>query len=436
LTIESPGISKFEAGMGATVDETLPLIALRRGPIIVSDRPSFEHPDSQLPTVGQMLSPYFERWAALLGYPNVDLNRKLWEYVYILRAMDHFVGLRPGTRALGFGVGRERSVSLLASLGCQVVATDYPQDRDVWPDAPRAADDLFDATVCDESSFRTRVSFRDVDMNSIPADLLGFDCLWSCGSLEHIGGLQNGLDYIESAMACLRPGGVAVHTTEFNLVSDTVTLDSPDLSYYRRQDVVRLAERLLANGHQIVLNFTLGDTVADTHIDMEPRRVLPISLKWQVDAHFVITSIGLIIQKRLGTQIPPRRPVPTEIVVQAGSLWISPSHSNIRGSDGIIRFDATDCPEPADALLFYGPYVTLPSGKYRVKLAGEIVGEFSVSFTADNGNILLHTQTVSAASDPVTFISIAPAKQFEVVAQRTGTSQRLTVETIVLTRTD
>ena len=71
-------------------------------------------------------------------------------------------------------------------------------------------------------------------------------------------------------MACLRPGGVAVHTTEFTLTSESVGHDSPDLSFYCREDILALAQRLTELGHLIVLNFQRGTTPPDMHVDVAP----------------------------------------------------------------------------------------------------------------------------------------------------------------------
>ena len=52
-------------------------------------------------------------------------------------------------------------------------------------------------------------------MNHLPDDLRGFDFTWSSCALEHLGTLAAGADFVVAQMDCLRPGGVAVHTTEF-----------------------------------------------------------------------------------------------------------------------------------------------------------------------------------------------------------------------------
>jgi Methyltransferase domain len=402
--------------------------------IVSGDKPSFDHPVSQFVSAEQIFSWRFERWRRVFGW-GAGLNRKLWEYLFILNALDQFVGLRSGTRALGFGVGRERLVPLLAGFGCEVVATDYVEQRELWPKMAQNLGDLFDPKICSEASFRSLVAFRNVDMNRIPSDLRDFDCLWSCSSLEHIGGLQNGLDFIEAAMDCLRPGGIAVHTTEFNLVSNETTYETPNLSFYRRKDIEALAEQLLAKGHQIVLNFTRGDTLADLHINEDPARNWHLSLNVQAGM-YVVTSIGIIVRKHLDAA-SSTTPVNAEqqIIIEPTSLWLLPSLTEIRRSDGVISYSASEHGGTAGRTIFYGPYTMLPSGTFRVAISGQIVGTFEIRLTGGYGQIVLHHQAVSSADDLVTFTTITPVPQFEIVVRQTDASERLFVDRIVLTRT-
>jgi Methyltransferase domain len=412
----------------------LPPSAPRLQPRIgVNDKPSFDHPVSQFVSAEQIFSLRFDGWRRVFGWP-AGLNRKVWESLYIINALDHYVGLRSGTRALGFGVGRERLVTLLAGLGCEVVATDYFEKREQWPTMAKKVEDFLDPKVCSEASFRSRVAFRNVDMNHIPPDLRDFDCLWSHSALEHIGGLQNGLDFIEAAMDCLRPGGIAVHTTEFNLVSNEMTYETPHMSFYRRHDIEALAERLLAKGHQIVLNFTRGDTPGDLHINPNPTQNWGFSINWQAGI-YVITSIGLIVQKRLDAA-SSATPVNAELEIVIGptSLKLLPSFTELRRPDGAICYDAIQHGGAAGDTIFSGPYTMLPSGSYRVAISGEIVGTFVILLTSESGRTVLHQQVVSSADDFVTFATITPVVQFEVVLRRTDTSERLLVERIILTR--
>lgn len=284
------------------------MLARRGRPLLVETAPSFEVPDSQLVSEAQILSPRFEYWRHAFRM-KPGLNRKLWEYLYIANGIDYYIGLGEGVRILGFGVGRERIPAVLAARGCDVTATDY--DRGEGWTARSIADllqplegdtdpALAHIPICDAEIFARHLSFRNLDMNHIPGDLRDYDALWSCGSLEHIGGLEKGLEFIEHSLECLRPGGVAVHTTEFNLSSNEHTYDTPPLSFYRRKDIEGLAARLLMQGHDIVLNFTRGNGLVDSHIDKAP---FDYALTMNaLHANFLITSIGLIVQKSGNTQ--------------------------------------------------------------------------------------------------------------------------------------
>lgn len=277
--------------------ESLLMLARRSRPIVVTGLPSFENPDSQLVSASQFYEPACRYWFERIGFP-LMMDRKAWEYSYILHAINTYARTGEGARGLAFGCGKEFITAMLAADGAQILATDYVPDTETenhW--AARGLDDLFFEQHISKQAFESRVSFQHVDMNEISDELTDFDFCWSTGSLEHIGSHDNGLAFVENAMKCLRPGGIAVHTTEFTLTSETAYYDSAELSFYCRADIEALAARLLANGHMIVLNFDRGMTVADTHVDLPPYHG-----GYTLAAHFqshIISSIGLIIQKHL-----------------------------------------------------------------------------------------------------------------------------------------
>ena len=213
--------------------------------------------------------------------------------------------LREGVRGLGFAVGREPLAALFASRGCRVTATDLasqdPRAR-AWRDTGQHAVHLAvlnSAGICPEPLFRELVSFRSVDMNDIPSDLLRaeYDFTWSTCSFEHCGTLNQGLAFVRHQMDCLRPGGIAVHTTELNLSSNTTTIASGPTVIYRRRDIERLVAALAADGHAVApLELDLGEQPLDRHVDHLP---------YDFDRHmrlalygYVVTSIGLVVTKR------------------------------------------------------------------------------------------------------------------------------------------
>jgi 2-polyprenyl-3-methyl-5-hydroxy-6-metoxy-1,4-benzoquinol methylase len=244
---------------------------------------------------------HFAYWCRRLGLPP-SYHRKTWEYVFICQALWERGLIRPGARGLGFGVGREPLSAVFASEGCDIVATDAAPDASArlgWSDPEQHAASL--ATIryehlCPAPEFDRHVSFRVCDMNAIADDLGGFDFCWSACAFEHLGSIEQGLQFVQRAMACVKPGGWAVHTTEFNLSSDDATLDNLGTVLFRRRDMEALAERLAAQGHRVApFDFDPGLAPLDRYIDVPPYRPEP-HLKLAIEG-FATTSIGIIIQR-------------------------------------------------------------------------------------------------------------------------------------------
>jgi SAM-dependent methyltransferase len=264
------------------------------------ETPLLARPMSQLCTAGQFDEPDYAAWCAAIGEAP-RRHRKQWEFCWILSVLRAADLIRPGLRMLGFGVGQEPLPSMLASHGVSVLATDAPPevvDGMGWDSTGQHAAGLMQIhhpALLDEESFRARVAFRPVDMNAIPPDLRGFDACWSSCCLEHLGSLEHGLRFIENSLETLRPGGLAVHTTEFNLSSNESTLETPGISFFRRRDVEAVLERLAVQGHVIwPLNLHPGHGTLDAHVDAPPYALPHLKIE---AAGYVTTSIGLVVQK-------------------------------------------------------------------------------------------------------------------------------------------
>jgi len=262
--------------------------------------PDLRDPVTQLCTAGQFGEPDYGRWCAALGEAPRP-HRKQWEFVWLLASLEKAGLLRPGLRGLGFGSGREKLPALFAHYGIDVVASDTLPEQAMasgWAEgAQHAASlaDLFDPGVVSEAAFARHASFRPVDMNAIPPDLAGFDFCWSICALEHLGSLRHGLGFIEASLATLRPGGMALHTTEFNLSSDFETLETPGLSLFRRRDILALAERLVQAGHRVwPVNLHPGHRPLDTHVDVPPYSMPHLKIAAE---GWVATSIGIAVQR-------------------------------------------------------------------------------------------------------------------------------------------
>lgn len=273
----------------------LPVDFSIRGP-----QPTLTAPISQLCTQAQFDEPCYQAWCDRLREAK-RYHRKQWEFCYILQALEVHGKLKPGMRGVGYGVGREPLPDLIASLGCEVIATDLPPDhpdRLCWSRHDQHADSLQALNargLCPPDEFRQRVRFECVDMNEIPSDYRDLDFTWSSCAFEHLGTMKQGLDFVVNSVATLKPGGIAVHTTEFNCSSNLFTLTKGRTVLYRRRDLEGLARRLRKVGARLSLNFTLGRQPLDRHVDMPP---------FMDDRHlkrrlriFAVTSLGLIIER-------------------------------------------------------------------------------------------------------------------------------------------
>lgn len=264
---------------------------------------------SQLCRYQTLASDTFRHWAEALHEPWRP-HRKLWELAFIYQALDERDMLREGRRGLGFAVGAEKLPAAFAARGCEITATDLPGDderRTPWAETGQWVGELEALNqdgLCDPALFHKRVTYRPVDMNHVPADLGGFDFTWSTCSFEHCGSLELGLEFLERQMDCLLPGGVAVHTTEFNLSSNDGTVADGPCVIYRLRDMEAICARLAASGHTVEpLDIDPGSHALDGFVDEPPYsdwQTAPLAkvkhLRLNLWGH-ASTSIALIIRK-------------------------------------------------------------------------------------------------------------------------------------------
>jgi hypothetical protein len=244
----------------------------------------------------------YRYWIAAIG-EEPRFHRKQWEFFFIAQALHESEMLVGGKRGLGFGVGQEPLPALFASFGCEIMATDQETDEAIragWAQTGEHAsgiEPLNARGLCDAESFSRLVRFEFADMNDIPARYHGcFDFCWSACCFEHLGSLEHGLTFVERSLDTLKPGGIVVHTTEFNLTSNDKTVESRDLSIYRRCDIKQLVERLTRAGHHIEpVAYGPGNGAVDEFVDLPPFRQEP-HLRLRI-AEFDCTSIGLIVRK-------------------------------------------------------------------------------------------------------------------------------------------
>ena len=261
--------------------------------------------------VGQVASghhvddPQYAESSRALGEGNL-FHRKHWEWVFIHATAERLGLLKTGRSALGFGVGREPLVSAFGAAGLHVTATDQPSTTaGAWADTGQHAQrarELLRPNICDEAVFDANVSFRPVDMTDPPDDLGTHDLVWSSCCFEHLGSPEAGFAFVERSMRFVKPGGVALHTTEFDLarvkpLKQQGSIAAGDyVCYYRRREIADLAARLRRHGFEVELDLRVSnDHPMERRIDREP---------YSHDPHLrvamagrIITSVGLCIRR-------------------------------------------------------------------------------------------------------------------------------------------
>lgn len=199
----------------------------------------------------------FRYWVGALGSVP-SMHRKQWEFFYVAQVLFEQGMLAPGKKGLAFAVGREALPALFAKYGCEILATDLDEsdaEAKGWVHTGQHSNQvehLFYENVCPREIFFSSVRYQNLNMNDIPQDLSGmFDFCWSSCAFEHLGSIEHGLTFVERSIDTLVPGGIAVHTTEFNLSSNEDTVESVNLSIFRRRDMEELAARLTDAGHEV-----------------------------------------------------------------------------------------------------------------------------------------------------------------------------------------
>lgn len=245
---------------------------------------------------------WFKYWCDQLD-EKPNLHRKQWEFVFVMQALRERGCIAEGKRGLVFAVGTEPLPAIFASFGCSILATDILPEKGIemgWDNADQLClglESLNTRQLCDEDEFKNHVQYRPVDMNAIPDDLRDFDFNWSSCSFEHLGTLDLGFQFLKNQMKTLKPGGWAVHTTEYNISSNDETQENNNTVIYRQRDIEYIVNELRNEGHFVEeLDFSAGGLPEDFMVDTEPHEQ-KVHLKLQVDK-YVVTSIGLIIQKK------------------------------------------------------------------------------------------------------------------------------------------
>lgn len=236
--------------------------------------------------------------------PQGSIHRKIWEWAFITATLDKCGMLRAGKRGLAFAVGMEPLPSIFASKGCEILATDYFEQHNRWMETGQNLQGNLELLnqygLCDETEFKEKVSIKNVDMNNISNELCDFDFCWSSCAVEHLGTLELGKQFFYEHLKVLKPGGIAVHTIEYNVHSDKATIEEGETVLFRKCDVEEIASHLRKHGCEVICSFKMGTQQGDLYVDEAP--YYTHNPKYHLHLNiggYDCTSYGIVIRKAL-----------------------------------------------------------------------------------------------------------------------------------------
>jgi len=131
-----------------------------------------------------------------------------------------------------------------------VMAT-FPVRPGPAPKAEALLHDLRDRAPCDEAAFAENVAVRLASWRRLPEDLVNFDFLWSARANESLYSVAATVQFVENAMRCLRPGGLAVHVMSYDLAPGGRSTPSSERILLQQNDVERLSLVLVSRGYEV-----------------------------------------------------------------------------------------------------------------------------------------------------------------------------------------
>jgi SAM-dependent methyltransferase len=231
-------------------------------------------------------------------------HRKEWEFAQAVYGLRKLRCLSPDAAALGLASGTEPIVYFLAGRLRAVVATDlYAGDFSEHEADPRMLRDP--EAFAPFSYHRDRLTVRRMDATRIDYDAESFDLVFCLSSFEHFGPRRVQRQSLAEIHRVLRPGGVAVLTTEVILNAWGRHGD-----YFHRDelldDLIPGAGLRLAGGdfHFATSRATFEGLVRLPHeVDRRPHLILR---RWRT----YFTSCALFLEKPVAPGTPPERCAP------------------------------------------------------------------------------------------------------------------------------
>jgi SAM-dependent methyltransferase len=253
-------------------------------------------------------------------YPDGEEHRKPWEVAMSARALRDFGALHEDAEILGVGAGSEATIFWLTRHVKRVFATDLYLTEDSWSELDSGAGMLHapeGETTLDWNPRRLVVQHMNALELRYEDDT--FDGIFSSGSIEHFGALDDIHKSVEEMYRVVRPGGVVALATEFRLAGPPPGLPGTALF---DQDELR---RVLLEGLDWELPSQLDFSIS------EETTAAPVDFDSLVELSLAEPTLWMKLKDALGREVKLEataiRHLPTpypHIVLRKGEhLWTS-----------------------------------------------------------------------------------------------------------------
>ena len=230
------------------------------------------------------------------NYPVGVEHRKHWENAQVLDGLRHLEALPLDGLVLAVAAGHEQVVYELTNRARWVFATDiygvgafdgYEANQTMLRDP--------DAFALGPHN-RNRLVVQYMDALDLRHEDETFDVVYSLSSIEHFGAEAGAITALNEQRRVVKIGGIVALTTEV-VVNDAPTLDLPDLTLFRPEQLVDICERL--DGLELVepIDFSLSDSTLATVTTLEQAGIDA----QRRDIHY--PHIVLELQERLFTSV-------------------------------------------------------------------------------------------------------------------------------------
>lgn len=171
------------------------------------------------PYFKEVVRDVFSHWCdAHENYPSGNEVAKVWEITQAVRGLRDFGAMNPDAQILGVAAGHEHTLYYLTNYVARVFATDLYATNEEWFEAARGMLSEPEKFARPDMTWKpNRLVVQHMDALALRYEDSSFDGIFSCGSIEHFGSMENVATAAREMGRVLKPGGILTISTEYRI---------------------------------------------------------------------------------------------------------------------------------------------------------------------------------------------------------------------------